>query len=220
MTTPTPSRRCLTPTEAAKALGISRSTCYVLIASGEVPSVRIGSSAGVHGLRRYVAKLAKKDGASPQQRPDLATAVDLSRGAAREHTRRPRRQWARLGAQPRVIVPLTHGLPGGVPTALASPLKGSLGAGHFPGLLSNISVGRGIPSGRQIPKQPRTTAGETTLGRPVASRGKAERAVVPHTPRKLVPVFSPPSGGSGWGACSSTRHRGAVLLEDYAREMA
>jgi excisionase family DNA binding protein len=28
-----------TPTEAAKALGISRSTIYVLMASGDVPSV-------------------------------------------------------------------------------------------------------------------------------------------------------------------------------------
>ena len=56
-----------TPTEAAKALGISRSTVYVLIASGEVPSVRIGSCrrVPVDGLRRYVAKLAKKDGAAP-----------------------------------------------------------------------------------------------------------------------------------------------------------
>jgi len=56
-----------TPTEAAKALGISRSTIYVLIARGEVPSVRIGSCrrVPVDGLRRYVAKLAKKDGAGP-----------------------------------------------------------------------------------------------------------------------------------------------------------
>lgn len=57
-----------TPTEAAKALGISRSTVYVLIANGEVPSVRIGSCrrVPVDGLRRYVAKLAKKDTAAPQ----------------------------------------------------------------------------------------------------------------------------------------------------------
>ena len=52
-----------TPTEAAKALGISRSMVYVLMASGDVPSVRIGSCrhVPVDGLRRYVAKLAKKD---------------------------------------------------------------------------------------------------------------------------------------------------------------
>ena len=57
-----------TPTEAAKALGVSRSTVYVLIANGEVPSVRIGSCrrVPVDGLRRYVAKLAKKDAAAPQ----------------------------------------------------------------------------------------------------------------------------------------------------------
>ena len=68
-----------TPTEAAKALGISRSTVYVLIASGEVPSVRIGSCrrVPVDGLRRYVARLAKKDGAAPpaavQTSPQLWT---------------------------------------------------------------------------------------------------------------------------------------------------
>lgn len=56
-----------TPTEAAQALGISRSTIYVLIASGDIPSVRIGSCrrVPVDGLRRYVAKLAKKGVAAP-----------------------------------------------------------------------------------------------------------------------------------------------------------
>jgi excisionase family DNA binding protein len=68
-----------TPTEAAQALGISRSTIYVLLASGEIPSVRIGSCrrVPVDGLRRYVARLAKKDGAlttrsaSPSAEPRL-----------------------------------------------------------------------------------------------------------------------------------------------------
>jgi excisionase family DNA binding protein len=51
-----------TPTEAANALGISRSTIYLLIASGDVPSVRIGSCRRlpVDGLRRYVTKLAEE----------------------------------------------------------------------------------------------------------------------------------------------------------------
>ena len=51
-----------TPTEAAEALGISRSTIYVLMASGDVPSVRIGACrrVPVDALRRYVARLAKK----------------------------------------------------------------------------------------------------------------------------------------------------------------
>ena len=54
-----------TPTEAAQALGISRSTIYVLLAGGEIPSVRIGSCrrVPVDGLRRYVAALAKRNGA-------------------------------------------------------------------------------------------------------------------------------------------------------------
>jgi excisionase family DNA binding protein len=60
-----------TPTEAARALGISRSTIYVLMANGEIPSVRIGSCRRlpVDGLRRYVAKLAHKD-AAPSARTD------------------------------------------------------------------------------------------------------------------------------------------------------
>jgi excisionase family DNA binding protein len=55
-----------TPTEAARALGISRSTIYVLMARGEITSVRIGSSrrVPVDGLRRYVANLVKKDSAA------------------------------------------------------------------------------------------------------------------------------------------------------------
>jgi excisionase family DNA binding protein len=51
-----------TPPEAAQALGVSRSTIYVLMASGDVPSVRIGSSRRipVDGLRRYVGALTGK----------------------------------------------------------------------------------------------------------------------------------------------------------------
>jgi excisionase family DNA binding protein len=60
-----------TPTEAAKALGISRSTIYLLMASGDVPSVRIGSCrrVPVDGLRRYVTRLAKKPAARPATEP-------------------------------------------------------------------------------------------------------------------------------------------------------
>jgi excisionase family DNA binding protein len=72
-----------TPTEAAQALGISRSTIYVLLASGEIPSVRIGSCrrVPVDGLRRYVAALAKRNGAfatrnaSTETEPRLWTKV-------------------------------------------------------------------------------------------------------------------------------------------------
>jgi excisionase family DNA binding protein len=61
MTTPPADDKMLyTPVEAAHALGHSRSTLYVLMANGEVPSVRIGSSRRipVDGLRHYVAVLA------------------------------------------------------------------------------------------------------------------------------------------------------------------
>ena len=48
-----------TPVEAAHALGVSRSTIYVLMGTGDVPSVRIGSSRRVpaEGRRRYVDRL-------------------------------------------------------------------------------------------------------------------------------------------------------------------
>ncbi len=56
-----------TPAEAAMALGVSTSTIYVLMAGGDVPSVRIGSCrrVPVDGLRRYVASLARKEAAVP-----------------------------------------------------------------------------------------------------------------------------------------------------------
>jgi excisionase family DNA binding protein len=55
-----------TPTEAAQVLSISRSTIYLLMARGDVPSVRIGSSRRipVDGLRRYVTALTAKATAS------------------------------------------------------------------------------------------------------------------------------------------------------------
>lgn len=40
-------RLLLRPKEAADALGIGRSKCYALIASGELPSVRVGASVRV-----------------------------------------------------------------------------------------------------------------------------------------------------------------------------
>ncbi len=51
-----------TPVEAAHALGVSRSTIYMLLANGHVPSVRIGASRRVpaEGLRRYIAGLSTK----------------------------------------------------------------------------------------------------------------------------------------------------------------
>ena len=51
-----------TPVEAAHALGVSRSTIYVLMTNGERPSVRIGASRRVPAeeLRRYIAVLSAK----------------------------------------------------------------------------------------------------------------------------------------------------------------
>ena len=68
-----------TPTEAARALGISRSTIYVLMASGEIPSVHIGSCrrVPVDGLRRYVARLDKKGGAVTTRLPTIETEPEL-----------------------------------------------------------------------------------------------------------------------------------------------
>jgi excisionase family DNA binding protein len=47
----------LKPAEAAEALGVGRSTIYLLLASGEVPSMRVGRSirVPVEALRRWVA---------------------------------------------------------------------------------------------------------------------------------------------------------------------
>lgn len=55
-----------TPVEAARALGVSRSRVYVLMARGHVPSVRIGASRRIpaEGLRRYVEQLAGGKSAS------------------------------------------------------------------------------------------------------------------------------------------------------------
>jgi excisionase family DNA binding protein len=49
-----------TPVEAAHALGVGRSTIYVLMANGDVASVRIGSSRRIptEGLRRYIVSLS------------------------------------------------------------------------------------------------------------------------------------------------------------------
>jgi excisionase family DNA binding protein len=57
---PTVEKLLYTPVEAAHALGVSRSTIYVLIAGGNLPSLRIGASRRIpaEGLRRYIAQLA------------------------------------------------------------------------------------------------------------------------------------------------------------------
>jgi excisionase family DNA binding protein len=62
MTTGTIDKLLYTPNEAAQALGISRSTLYVLLSSGAVPSVRIGTCRRIPaaGLHRFVAALGPR----------------------------------------------------------------------------------------------------------------------------------------------------------------
>ena len=51
-------RLLLRPVEAAEAIGVGRSKIYELLARGELPSVRIGSSVRVplDGLRDWIAQ--------------------------------------------------------------------------------------------------------------------------------------------------------------------
>ena len=51
-------RIALRPAEAAQAIGIGRSKVYELIASGELPSIRIGGSVRVpvDALRAWIAR--------------------------------------------------------------------------------------------------------------------------------------------------------------------
>ena len=55
-------RLLLRPAEAAKALGISRSKCYELIASGELPSLRVGAAVRVPfaELEQWITERVKK----------------------------------------------------------------------------------------------------------------------------------------------------------------
>ena len=74
MRTPeTTDKMLYTPIEAAQALGVSRSTIYVLMASGDIPSVRIGACrrVPVEGLRHYISRLtgrASKNASTSQRR--------------------------------------------------------------------------------------------------------------------------------------------------------
>jgi excisionase family DNA binding protein len=60
MTVTDPPRLRLTPEEAAKCLGIGRSTLFKLLASGDLQSVRIGTARRItlSQLEHFVAQLA------------------------------------------------------------------------------------------------------------------------------------------------------------------
>ena len=51
-------RLLLRPSEAAEALGVSRSKAYAMLASGELPAIRIGVSlrVPVDGLRQWLSE--------------------------------------------------------------------------------------------------------------------------------------------------------------------
>ncbi len=57
-------RLLLRPDEAAELLGVGRSKIYALLASGEVPSVRVGHSVRVplQALRQWVVSRSKGSG--------------------------------------------------------------------------------------------------------------------------------------------------------------
>jgi excisionase family DNA binding protein len=57
----------LRPAEVANALGIGRSKTYVLLASGELPSIRVGSSlrVPVDALRAWIARQLKPGHVGP-----------------------------------------------------------------------------------------------------------------------------------------------------------
>lgn len=56
----------LRPTEAADLIGVGRSKIYELIAKGEVPSIRIGSSVRIpaEGLREWIAARVRQSDAT------------------------------------------------------------------------------------------------------------------------------------------------------------
>lgn len=60
-------RLLLRPDEAAEILGVGRSKIYALLASGEVPSVRVGHSVRIpfEALRRWVADQAEGKSGKP-----------------------------------------------------------------------------------------------------------------------------------------------------------
>jgi excisionase family DNA binding protein len=49
-------RMLFKPAEAADAIGVSRAKLYELIASGTIPSIRVGSSLPVDALRGWISQ--------------------------------------------------------------------------------------------------------------------------------------------------------------------
>ena len=78
-----PEKLLYRPTEAAQALGISRSKLYVLMARGELDSVLVGGSRRVPltALNSFVARLSSQQETAGRNRP-VASAP-----AHRDHRR-------------------------------------------------------------------------------------------------------------------------------------
>lgn len=66
LVTADPTLLLLTVEEAARRLGIGRTTCFALIASGEIESVKVGNLRRIpaDALAVYVARLRKASAAS------------------------------------------------------------------------------------------------------------------------------------------------------------
>lgn len=64
-------RLLLTPAEAARALGIGRSKLFELLATGAIPSIRIGSCRRIalDDLRAFVEKFKQQQAVPQQRRP-------------------------------------------------------------------------------------------------------------------------------------------------------
>ena len=80
----------LRPTEAADLIGVGRSKLYQLLATGELPSIRIGGSVRVplQKLRDWVDEKALDDA---DRRGDHADRVTREREARAAHTPQMRR---------------------------------------------------------------------------------------------------------------------------------
>ena len=60
-------RLLLRPVEVAEAIGVGRSKIYELLASGQLPSIRVGSSlrVSVEALREWIARQGESAGNPP-----------------------------------------------------------------------------------------------------------------------------------------------------------
>jgi excisionase family DNA binding protein len=77
-------RLLLTPEQAAEVLSIGRTRLYQLVATGQLPSVKLGASRRItrQSLERYVASL---------EQPAQAVTAMGQNGSARPRPPRPRR---------------------------------------------------------------------------------------------------------------------------------